>query len=128
MLGLRQKLSLGFGGLLLIILIIGIQSINHLTQLGPSIGACCYEVKEDVTGPLREQRGRLAEENIQTRDGKAFVDLRQLNRAILEGAGVPSKHLFEIGRCTSCAPEEFFSYRRERKETGRQMSFIGWVS
>jgi len=96
--------------------------------LGPSIGACCYEVKEDVTGPLREQWGRLAEENIQTRDGKAFVDLRQLNRAILEGAGVPSKHLFEIGRCTSCAPEEFFSYRRERKETGRQMSFIGWVS
>jgi len=37
MLGLRQKLSLGFGGLLLIILIIGIQSLSHLTQLGQSI-------------------------------------------------------------------------------------------
>ena len=31
MLGLRQKLSLGFGGLLLIILVIAIQSIIHLT-------------------------------------------------------------------------------------------------
>src|SRR4030043_864527 len=56
MLGLRQKLSLGFGGFLLIILIIGIQSINHLTQLGPSIDVilrenyrsviACQEMKE----------------------------------------------------------------------------------
>jgi copper oxidase (laccase) domain-containing protein len=96
--------------------------------LGPSIGACCYEVKEDVTEPLREKWGRIAEANIQTRDGKSSVDLRQLNRAILESAGVPSKEIFQIGPCTCCAPDEFFSYRREKKETGRQMSFIGWVS
>ena len=37
MLGLRQKLSLGFSALLLIILIIGTQSIIHLTKLGESI-------------------------------------------------------------------------------------------
>jgi signal transduction histidine kinase len=58
MLGLRQKLSLGFGGLLLIILIIGIQSINHLTHLGPSIDVilrenyrsviACQEMKESL--------------------------------------------------------------------------------
>jgi NtrC-family two-component system sensor histidine kinase KinB len=43
MLGLRQKLSLGFGGLLLIILVIGIQSIIHLTQLGGSIDVILRE-------------------------------------------------------------------------------------
>ena len=43
MLGLRQKLSLGFGGLLLIILIIGIQSIIHLTKLGESIDVILRE-------------------------------------------------------------------------------------
>jgi signal transduction histidine kinase len=58
MLGLRQKLSLGFGGLLLIILIIGIQSISHLTQLGESIDIilrenyrsviACQEMKESL--------------------------------------------------------------------------------
>jgi NtrC-family two-component system sensor histidine kinase KinB len=58
MLGLRQKLSLGFGGLLLIILIIGIQSIIHLTQLGHSIDIilrenyrsviACQEMKESL--------------------------------------------------------------------------------
>src|SRR4030065_2482627 len=58
MLRLRQKLSLGFGGLLLIILIIGIQSISHLTQLGQSIDVilrenyrsviACQEMKESL--------------------------------------------------------------------------------
>jgi len=43
MLGLRQKLSFGFGGLLLIILLIGIQSILHLTQLGPAIDVILRE-------------------------------------------------------------------------------------
>jgi len=56
MLGIRQKLSLGFGGLLLIILIIGIQSIIQLTRLGASIDVilrenyrsviACQEMKE----------------------------------------------------------------------------------
>ena len=43
MLGPRQKLSLGFGGLLVIILIIGIQSIIYLTKLGESIDVILRE-------------------------------------------------------------------------------------
>jgi len=43
MLGLRQKLSLGFGGLLLIILIIGIQSIIQFRDLGHSIDVILRE-------------------------------------------------------------------------------------
>jgi YfiH family protein len=106
----------------------GVRADEVEAALGPSIGACCYEVKDDVTRPLREKWGRTADANIQTRDGKSFLDLRSLNRAILESAGVPSKQIFQIGPCTSCASDEFFSYRRERKETGRQISFVGWVS
>lgn len=54
--GLQKKLSLGFGGLLLIIVIIGIQGILHLTRLGESIDVilrenyrsvvACQEMKE----------------------------------------------------------------------------------
>jgi two-component system, NtrC family, sensor histidine kinase KinB len=56
MFGLRQKLSLGFGGLLLIILIIGGQSIVQFRELGQSIDVilrenyrsvvACQEMKE----------------------------------------------------------------------------------
>src|SRR5512137_2852139 len=58
MVGLRQKLSLGFGGLLLIILIIGGQSIFRFRQLGQSIDVilrenyrsviACQEMKESL--------------------------------------------------------------------------------
>ena len=43
MFGLRQKLSLGFGGLLMIIVLIGTQSIRELTELGPSIDVILRE-------------------------------------------------------------------------------------
>jgi polyphenol oxidase len=96
--------------------------------LGPSIGACCYEVGKDVTKPVVEKWDGIAQSSLQTRDGKQFLDLRNLNRAILERARVPSKQIFEIGPCTACATDDFFSYRKEQKETGRQISFIGWLS
>jgi NtrC-family two-component system sensor histidine kinase KinB len=58
MLGIRQKLSLGFGVLLLILLVIGIQSITLLTKLGQSIDVilrenyqsviACQEMKESL--------------------------------------------------------------------------------
>ena len=58
MLGLRQKIALGFAGLLIIILVIGIQSIIHLSKLGESIDVilrenyqsviACQEMKESL--------------------------------------------------------------------------------
>jgi purine-nucleoside/S-methyl-5'-thioadenosine phosphorylase / adenosine deaminase len=104
-----------------------IDSHDLEVALGPSIGVCCYEVKEDVAGPLMKRWGKLMTPSISVRDGKSFVNLRRLNRDILRAAGVPGHKLFQVGPCTSCAAEEFFSYRRERSETGRQMSFIGWL-
>jgi copper oxidase (laccase) domain-containing protein len=95
--------------------------------LGPSIGICCYEVKDDVAGPLMKRWGKLTTPSIAVRDGKSFINLRRLNRDILRAAGLPGNQLFQVGPCTSCTPEDFFSYRRERSETGRQMSFIGWL-
>jgi YfiH family protein len=106
----------------------GIAPDQFEAALGPAIGGCCYEIGGDVAGPLVGKWGTLAESCLDKRNGKTFLDLRNLNRAILEQARIPAKKIFQIGPCTSCAPEDFFSYRRERKETGRQISFIGWQS
>jgi polyphenol oxidase len=95
--------------------------------LGPSIGVCCYEVKDDVTVPLMKRWGSVTTPSISVRQGKSFINLRRLNRDILRACGVPGRQLYQVGPCTSCAAEEFFSYRRERCETGRQMSLIGWA-
>jgi YfiH family protein len=95
--------------------------------LGPSIGACCYEVQDDVAKPLMKKWGKLTTPSIAVKEGKSFVNLRRLNRDILRAAGVPGNKLFQVGPCTGCAADEFYSYRRQRSETGRQMSFIGWL-
>lgn len=106
----------------------GVAAGDIEAALGPAIGACCYEVKEDVTQPLRERFAAMAESCIEQRDGRSYVDLRCLNRAMLNSAGVRSEKIFTVGPCTSCARDDFYSYRRERSETGRQMSVVGWLS
>jgi polyphenol oxidase len=98
------------------------------TAIGPAIGPCCYEIKEDVSRPLIDRWGKIAHGCVENREGKTFLDLRRLNRLILEQSGVPSTQIFDVSPCTSCAPEDFFSYRREGKGTGRQISFIGWTA
>ncbi|MGE5220003.1 MAG: peptidoglycan editing factor PgeF [Chloroflexota bacterium] len=105
----------------------GVESADLEVALGPAIGSCCYEVKDDVAAPLMKKWGRLTTPSISVKDGKSFVNLRRLNRDILRASGIPGKQLYEVGPCTSCVAEEFYSYRRERSETGRQMSFIGWL-
>lgn len=94
--------------------------------MGPAIGPCCYEIGADVSEPLVRRWGDLADRCRQTREGKNFLDLKELNNSLLEKAGVLPERIFKIGPCNSCASDDFFSYRR-MGETGRQISFIGWL-
>jgi YfiH family protein len=94
--------------------------------LGPAIGLCCYEVGEDVAGPLRARWGHIAKEAISGAAPRPHVDLRALNHGILLDAGLLAERVVDVGPCTKCAANDFFSYRREGRETGRQMSVAGW--
>ncbi|MEN6486645.1 MAG: HAMP domain-containing protein, partial [Syntrophobacteraceae bacterium] len=69
MLGIRQKLSLGFGGLLLIVVIIGSQSITLLTSLGHSIDVI---LRENYRSVIASQEMKDALERM---DGGALFTL-----------------------------------------------------
>jgi len=56
--------------------------------------------------------------------GTAHLNLAEINAAQLRAAG--SGDVWVSGECTYCAPERFFSYRREKEEAGRMLSYIGW--
>jgi YfiH family protein len=105
----------------------GLEPAALEAALGPAIGPCCYEIGADVSSALIGKWGETGKRALRVAGGRQFLDLKRLNRLLLEEAGVPSGQIVSVGPCTSCAADDFFSYRREKSETGRQLSFIGWM-
>ncbi len=106
----------------------GILPSDLFVALGPSIGICCYEVGAEVYAAIREREGAECEKAWRAgRDGKGYLDLRLLNQMQLEAAGVPAARVQWVGLCNACHLDQFFSYRKEGK-TGRQVSFVGWLT
>ena len=82
--------------------------------IGPGIGPCCYEVREDVSGLF--DRGVV-------RNGR--LDLPGAVERALGAAGVG--RVDRLHECTACHPERYFSHRRDAGVTGRQAA-IGYVA
>ncbi len=95
--------------------------------LGPSIGACCFEVDAELAESfVREIEGAGAYRN-PGRPGKAYLDLRGIVAHQLRGAGVEAHAITHAGPCTRCAAEEYFSRRAAGGAvTGLQLSFVGF--
>jgi hypothetical protein len=95
-----------------------------LAALGPAIGACCYEVGEELRsafGPSGDRFFRAGP------GGKLFLDLRAANRAQLLETGLSEPHILGIDECTACHPERYHSYRRDGGGAGRMISYIGFA-
>lgn len=91
-----------------------------VAAIGPSIGACCYEVGGEVAVQLRPLFPEMG-----GGPGKQKINLAEANRRQLEACGVPRRAIFACGLCTFCMVQEFFSHRREKGMTGRMMSTVG---
>jgi len=98
----------------------GCSSEDLLVTLGPSIGACCYEIDEKAFHPEWEPF------STSKGTGKWMMDLAQINIAQMKGEGIGEEQISWINLCTHCCRDLFFSYRREGR-TGRQLSFIGII-
>ncbi|HEY7114061.1 MAG TPA: polyphenol oxidase family protein [Thermoanaerobaculia bacterium] len=86
--------------------------------LGPSIGACCYEVGGEVAA-------QFAGEFLRASCGGRFrLDLPAVNRAQLEAAGVPRENVSRHPACTLCGGEKYASYRRDGVKAGRMIGLI----
>ena len=106
-----------------------------LCGISPSIGPCCYEVKEDVVNPFvaaglalpvatQALQPHQKPPVIEQRDGKFFLNLWEINRRQLVELGIREENI-EIARlCSSCYTNLFFSVRKEGK-TGRYGVLIG---
>lgn len=89
----------------------GTDSSHVIAAIGPGIGVCCYEVGLDVG-----RRFGLS--------GAGRVDLAAANVSQLMQAGVPSAQIDVIPECTQCQPSRFHSFRRDKDQAGRMISYI----
>lgn len=107
-------LHVGWRGLLAGIVESGVAALGGGplgAAIGPGIGACCYEVGEEVAEPFRRRFGVDV-----LVDGR--LDLGEATERALRAAGV--ERIERTGHCTACEPGRFFSHRRDRGRTGRQ--------
>jgi YfiH family protein len=81
--------------------------------VGPGIGACCYEVGEEVLERFADLDG--------VANGR-MLDLRAVVERKLRAAGV--ERIEHVDQCTSCHPELYFSHRRDGGVTGRQAGLV----
>jgi YfiH family protein len=98
---------------------LGCQPGDFTLCFGPSIRSCCYRVSDDVAILFGHKNPHSSAK------GGAYLDLVGINRKQLLECGVKDNRMFDTGGCTCCEEKLFYSYRREKKNTGRMVGFLG---
>jgi YfiH family protein len=112
----------GWSGLAGGVLQAGVEALRALdpdgvlhAAIGPGAGACCYAVGDEVAGRFPEEPRRA----------DRTLDLKGIAARRLKAAGVAA--VSDVGRCTICEPDVFFSHRASGGVTGRQGG-LAWRS
>lgn len=94
---------------------------NIVALIGPAIGFCCYNVGEEVYQKLSKSVSNF-ERLYEIREGKIFVDLKNINKRQLEEIGVQ-----KIDVCPYCTVHNnnlFYSYRNENATPYRHSAVL----
>jgi polyphenol oxidase len=102
----------------------GAEPDRIVAALGPAVGACCYEVGDELRGHFGPDAASFFSAGTAKRP---HLDLRGLNQRQLEMSGLRREHVEHIARCTACDPARLPSYRREGPACGRILSCVGWL-
>jgi hypothetical protein len=100
----------------------GSSAENILVAIGPSIGACCYEVGPEVVAGVTEATGNG--DYVRAIKGKQHIDLQAANRLQALSKGILPGNIQIIGECTHCMPDKYYSYRYSKGIAGRQYAVI----
>jgi polyphenol oxidase len=127
---------------------LGCDPADLVAAIGPGIGACCYEIGEEVENEFDSQFAyskELFEDvfdswSLKTKYPMLFLnqrapghgepamsrhlDLVKANWCQLLDAGVPGENIESMNLCTACHTDMFFSYRKEQV-TGRMLAVVG---
>ncbi|MFC1646841.1 peptidoglycan editing factor PgeF [Patescibacteria group bacterium] len=101
-------------------------SIEHiLVSIGPSIGKCCYHVAKK-RGDMFNKEFKESKQIVMSKNQKTYLNLPLANYTDLLNIGIPKKNIDLTRLCTSCANDEFFSFRKDKKNSFGEI--IGFVA
>lgn len=104
---------------------LGAKPENIKAAIGAAIGACCYEVGEEVYLAAKENLGEKFASRFIVPDGKKYrADLKGLDRALLESVGLLPENIDVCPECTACNAELFFSHRATGGVRGTMCALI----
>jgi polyphenol oxidase len=87
-------------------------------HMGPCIRGCCYDVSPELADAFAREFGS------DVVSGRR-LSLPDAIRVDLERAGV---EVVDLGLCTGCRPDLFFSHRKQKPLTGRSLASVVKVS
>lgn len=93
--------------------------------IGAGIGACCFEVDDDVVDYFTEGMPWTEEYIYKRYDGKYLIDLKAIISELLEIEGLESDNITIDESCTCCKEnrDRFWTYRGA-KDTKRMLAYI----
>jgi YfiH family protein len=103
---------------------LGCDPKNIRAAIGPCISACCFETGPEVPEAVNNAAGGDASAFIRSKGDKYMVDLKGINRFLLERAGVLPGNIACSEECTSCLSDKYWSHRVTNGQRGSQASVI----
>lgn len=97
---------------------------NIRAAIGQGISFCCFETGPEVPEAVRRLLGRQAEPFIRPRGAKFMVDLKGINRHLLERRGVLPSNIDVSDECTACLSDKYWSHRVTQGRRGVTGAFI----
>jgi YfiH family protein len=102
----------------------GSRTQDLLAATGPGIGACCYEVGDELRAAFGASGADFFRPGPR---GRPHLDVRAANERQLREAGIPEGRIHRVADCTRCRADLYHSYRRDGKGAGRMINYIGFT-
>ena len=103
----------------------GFSAESIRVAIGPSIGACCFEVGDDFLEILKSACGEDFANRFTFKKGqKSYADIRHMNLEILKKSGISEHNVDISNECTFCSCEKYYSHRRSSGQRGTMLSVV----
>ncbi len=107
---------------------LGAEPAEIRAAIGPCIRRCCFQTGPEVPAAAEALLGREAAADLYVPDpaeaGRFRLDLPGVVKRRLMQMGLREEHIDDLGECTMCRPDRYWSHRSMGLRRGSQANII----